>query len=232
MYCINCGVELADSEKNCPLCGTVVFHPELSRPDGDPTFPPQKKAKPEEVERAGALFILTVLFALPAVIMLLVDWQVNRRIVWAGYASLALVLLYVLAVLPLWFKKANPVIFVPSDFAAVALYVLYICVKSGGYWYLGFALPVIAGAAVIVCATLALLRYLRRGWLFIFGGAFILTGAYMVQVEYLLNRVFMLSDSFIWAFYPLAACVIVGGLLILVGMCRPIRESLYKKFFI
>ena len=32
MYCIKCGVELADSEKKCPLCGTVVFNPELSRP--------------------------------------------------------------------------------------------------------------------------------------------------------------------------------------------------------
>ena len=62
--------------------------------------------------------------------------------------------------------------------------------------------------------------------------AFILTGAYMVQVEFLLNRVFGLSDSFIWAFYPLAACVIIGGLLLIVGMCKPLRESLYKKFFI
>ena len=29
MYCIKCGVELADSEKVCPLCGTRVFHPDL-----------------------------------------------------------------------------------------------------------------------------------------------------------------------------------------------------------
>mgnify|MGYP001071229356 CR=1 FL=1 len=27
MYCVNCGVELADSETVCPLCGTRVFHP-------------------------------------------------------------------------------------------------------------------------------------------------------------------------------------------------------------
>ena len=29
MYCIKCGVELADSERVCPLCGTRVFHPDL-----------------------------------------------------------------------------------------------------------------------------------------------------------------------------------------------------------
>ena len=26
-YCVNCGVELAPSEKNCPLCGTPVINP-------------------------------------------------------------------------------------------------------------------------------------------------------------------------------------------------------------
>ena len=29
MYCVKCGVELADSEKKCPLCGTPVFHPDI-----------------------------------------------------------------------------------------------------------------------------------------------------------------------------------------------------------
>ena len=31
MYCIKCGVELADTEKQCPLCGTLVYHPELEQ---------------------------------------------------------------------------------------------------------------------------------------------------------------------------------------------------------
>lgn len=29
MYCIKCGVKLADSEKKCPLCNTIVCHPEF-----------------------------------------------------------------------------------------------------------------------------------------------------------------------------------------------------------
>ena len=40
MYCVNCGVELADSETVCPLCGTRVFHPDLSRPQADAPYPP------------------------------------------------------------------------------------------------------------------------------------------------------------------------------------------------
>ena len=36
MYCIQCGVKLADTEKTCPLCATVVYHPQLERPHAEP----------------------------------------------------------------------------------------------------------------------------------------------------------------------------------------------------
>mgnify|MGYP000840753951 CR=1 FL=1 len=39
MYCIKCGVELADSERVCPLCGTRVFHPDLPCGQGEPPYP-------------------------------------------------------------------------------------------------------------------------------------------------------------------------------------------------
>ena len=86
MYCIKCGVELADSEKVCPLCGTRVFHPDLPQAQGEPPYPPQEQARPEEVSHTGALFVLTVLLALPAVLSILCDWRVNGRIVWSGYS--------------------------------------------------------------------------------------------------------------------------------------------------
>ena len=35
MFCVKCGVELADSEKVCPLCGTRVFHPDLPCGSGE-----------------------------------------------------------------------------------------------------------------------------------------------------------------------------------------------------
>ena len=84
MYCIKCGVELADSEKVCPLCGTRVVHPDLPQAQGEPPYPPQAQARPEEVSHTGALFVLTVLLALPAVLSILCDWRVNGRIVWSG----------------------------------------------------------------------------------------------------------------------------------------------------
>lgn len=151
MYCIKCGVELADSERVCPLCGTRVFHPDLPCGQGEPPYPPTDHPRHEEVSRIGVLFVISVCMLLPAVITVLCDWRINGTIVWSGFAVGGLLLLYILAVLPLWFKRPNPVIFVPIDFAAIGVFLLYVNYATGGHWFLTFALPV-TGAAGCWCA--------------------------------------------------------------------------------
>ena len=95
MYCVKCGVELGDSEKKCPLCGTTVFHPEMEPPKGDGPYPPEEHIH-KEVSRSGALFVVTVLTVLPIVICLLCDWRINaafflskRSICWSTWPKCA-----------------------------------------------------------------------------------------------------------------------------------------------
>ena len=210
MYCIKCGVELADSEKVCPLCGTRVFHPDLPCGQAESPYPPDVSPRVEDVSRAGVLFVLTVLFLLPAVISVLCDWRLSGGIVWSGYVVGGLVLLYTTVVLPLWFKRPNPVIFVPVDFLVIGVYLLYINCATHGHWFMSFALPVTGTAMVLVTAVVALLRYVPAGALYICGGGLILSGGYAVLVEWLLNVTFRLHDTFLWSFYPLAVCTVLG----------------------
>ena len=39
MYCVKCGVELADGESKCPLCGTTAYHPDVPVTDAKPPYP-------------------------------------------------------------------------------------------------------------------------------------------------------------------------------------------------
>ena len=230
MYCVNCGVELADSETVCPLCGTRVFHPDLPRKQAPSPYPADPHGKPEEVNRSGILFVLTMLALLPAVICLLCDWRINSGIVWSGYAAGAIGLLYVLIVLPMWFSHPNPVVFVPVDFAAIGLYLLYISCATGGHWFLSFAFPTVGCIGLIVTAVVALTRYTSGGDLFIYGGAMILLGGLSVLVEFFMKITFG-TRMFVWSLYPLSAFFIIGMMLIVIGICRPLRESLKKKLF-
>ena len=156
----------------------------------------------------------------------------NGGIVWSGFAVGGLLLLYVLTVLPLWFKRPNPVIFVPVDFAAIGVYLLYIDLATRGGWFFSFALPVTGAAMVLVTSVVTLLRYVPSGTLYTLGGGLILAGGYAVLVEFLLNVTFHLHDTFLWSFYPLAVCVVLGAMLLVVAVCKPLRRSLHKKFFI
>lgn len=231
-YCVKCGVELADSEPACPLCGTTVYHPEINRKEGKKPFPVYQKNHEETVSRSGVLFVLSVICLIPLISTLLCDLSLGGGVTWSGYTTGAIIFLYVVAVLPVWFKKPNPVIFVPADFAAAGVYLFYIDFMAKGGWFLSFALPVLGGAALIATALIALMRYVKRGYLYMLGGAFIATGFFAVLIEYLINYTFHVRDVILWSIYPFASCFLIGVALIVIAICKPLRESLHKKFFI
>lgn len=133
MYCIKCGVELADSEKVCPLCGTRVYHPDIEIKTTEPPFPEYKLREPR-MNLKGIMFIVTMIFAALIVQLVICNISISNASEWSGYAIGAVLLLYELVALLLWFKRPNPVIFVPCGFAAVLAYLLYIdlVVHGGG----------------------------------------------------------------------------------------------------
>ena len=231
MYCIRCGVELADSEKRCPLCQTLVFHPELTRPEGEPQYPADLYPAPQE-RPFGQLLIITMAFLLTGMITTLCNIQIRGHITWAGYVIGGLLMGYVVIVLPFWFRNPNPVVFVPCNFAAIAGLLLYVNFATNGNWFLSFALPVTGAAGLIVTAVVALTRYIHRGRLYIYGGASILTGGLMLLIEMLLNVTLGRKIIFLWSPYPFLALALLGITMLIIAICRPLRESLRKRTFL
>lgn len=232
MYCIKCGVKLTEDKKPCPLCGTVPFHPDLEAQNTPPLYPAGRYPSTQVSPRIVLTIVSTVLFLLPMVITMLCDVQISRAITWSGFVIGALAAVYVMVVLPFWFSKPNPVIFVPCGFVAVGVYLLYINFATGGSWFLSFAFPVTGAAMLIVTAVVVLMRYLPQASLYIFGGALTASGLLMPVMELLINLTFGFSHGLIWSFYPLAALVLLGAMLIFLAICRPARETMERKFFL
>ena len=226
MYCAKCGVQLASSEQICPMCGLKAYHPDLPTQTGEGLYP--KNRLPKHSKRSPwSQMILTAMFLLPMLIVTLCDLRLTSRITWSGYVLGALLLGYVVFVLPVWFRSPNPVIFVPCGFAAAALYLCYISLYTKGGWFLSLALPATVIVGLIVTAVTVLLRYVKRGRLYIFGGALILLGLFMVLLEWFIDR----ALTVLWSLYPMVALVLVGLLLIFLAICRPARESMQRKLF-
>ena len=229
MYCVKCGVKLADTEQRCPLCKTVVYHPEITRPETRPLYP-DNRMPAASAGRKTFGGIVIILFLIPLIISFVVDVQLDRQLEWFSYVAGALSVGYVIFALPCWFAKPNPVIFIPCDFAAVALYLQHINCATKGNWFFGFALPVTVGVGLIVCTVVTLLRYVRRGRLYIFGGATIALGALCLLIEVLLEHTFRIGFMG-WSYYPLTVFTLLGGLQIYLAINRFAREVAVRKLF-
>ena len=229
MYCVKCGVRLADTEKKCPLCNTVVYHPEVKQEDA-PELYPSKKMPKSTYGRGFVCGAIIILFMIPLIVSLFSDIHLDGRLDWFGYVAGAIVMAYVTFALPVWFKRPNPVIFVPCDFAAGALYLFYINYKNGGEWFWSFALPILFGLCVIASTLVTLLRYLPKGKLYAIGGCVMGLGAWIFLIESLMANTF--DWGFVgWSIYPLISLSLVGGLLIYLAMNRVAREKIERKVF-
>lgn len=233
MYCVKCGVELADTENKCPLCGTAVYHPDIQRESVQPNYPMYVKEH-ENMRPQGVIFIITVLCMMPIAITLFCDLYLGNGLTWAGYPVGAIILVYTTFVLPSWFYRPNPVIFCPISFGVLGAYLLYINYATSGKWFMTFAFPILIYVALCVCAVITLLRYTRGGRLYIAGGCFIAVGILCLLIEFFMNMTFLERPlfDFFWSIIPLIACFLSGMMLIVIAIAKPLRESLKKRFFI
>ena len=229
MFCIQCGVRLADTEKKCPLCGTIVYHPECKQADARPLYPKNQTPK---IQANPATFngIMIILYLIPILICLMSDLKRDAVLNWFGFALGGILLCYIITSLPFWFQKPNPVIFVSCDFLAVMVYLFYINYASGGNWFWSFALPAIGVFALIISALITLLYYVKKGRLFIIGGFLIVLGAFMVLLEFLIMQTFHIPFSG-WSLYPLVTLALLGGMFLYLAINKSAREVAKRKLF-
>lgn len=231
MYCIRCGVELADHEKCCPLCKTKVVHPDFLNLDAPLPYPKDKVVY-RDLNRSGVLFILSILFILAAALTLVCDLSQNHSVVWSGYAVGGILIGYIIFVFPLWFHRPIPTAFAALDFAAVLLFLWYINAAVGADWFFSFALPAVLMPGAITCAFLLLYSYFPGSLLWILGGTFILFGGSLVGTELLMQYTFSLERGLVWSVYPLVVFVLLGILMLVTASSSRLRGYLQRKFFV
>ena len=227
MYCVKCGVKLAEGEQVCPLCHTPVWNPdELEK---KPKYPDRLPQHYNEADIPGAV-VLTVISLIIISVVISVCLGLYKKLSWGGYAVGGTILLYIIAVLPKWFRNPNPVIFVPVDHAAVALFLLYVSLVTGGNWFLSFALPVVLISCLISETVICLLKYQKKGRLFILAGFLITVGLCLVLVEFLEHITFH-KAMFRWSQYAAGVLFIIGLFLLITALVRPLRRAVERRFF-
>lgn len=231
-YCVNCGVELADTEKKCPLCLTEVYNPKSpAKNDVKSLYPPLHPQSAQKVSRSSIISMLSILFLLPVALCVVCDFSINRTMVWSGYVIGSFLLLYMIVVLPIAVKM-SPVIALSVDGFGVLAFLFFIERVTDGNWFFKFAMPVtlFLTSAVVLITFFAL--YTKIPGLIITALVFISIGVFCVFLEVMINSAFQVRDYLAWSLYPLVTLCILGGALIYIQCNKPLREKLERKFFI
>lgn len=236
-YCVNCGVELADSEKKCPLCGTEVINPRRKPHDEVKTpFPSYPARTQQHVSRQSLLGLLALFFLIPILLCVVCDASINHKVEWSGYVVGAFFQLYVTIAVPILLydhcAKYCASISLSLDMLSLLALLKYIEWNTGGTWFLPFALPVTLLAGCIVIALSLLARHARISRLSVAAVAVICAGIFCLAVELLLNAAFDLRHTLAWSIYPLITFLLLGAVLFYIDRNRPLKEKLIQKFFL
>lgn len=182
MYCSKCGRQLPDGTVNCPDCDPIVIN---SQPQTkEPFFKPAGKGS----KSYAALF--TALLVFPATICTAIDLAFDKYDYWFGYVVGALIVTWVIAVLPV-LKITPPFVTAFICFGSIVGYTLYIAYKSGHFeWLSGFILPMFILTAAFIAADVSLIGSKRIKGLHIFSLLSLECAIYLVCLEATLDNAF------------------------------------------
>lgn len=231
-YCVNCGVELGESEKSCPLCNTRVYHPKHHPNPGAAPYPRNHSISEQRVSRGGVILIITLVFLLPTSIVAMADVSINFKITWSGYVLGAFAFLYLALIPPLASKKERPVFFIVLDAVCLGLYLLYIENKTAEIWFSSLALYIIAGITAAVAILLSLARRKKLLGLRLFAFSLFAAALVPVLIEWRINVVFQLRGSLSWSLYPFVVNIILGAICFVIDRNEALKEKLARKFFL
>ena len=191
-YCVNCGVELAPSQRACPLCGTPVQNPRQPYdPETPKPFPSELDLFSPSDDRGYLALIATLLLALPAAICLCCDLAYTHGAGWSLLVAGAMGLLWILVVPMLLIRRGRVWWALLLDTAGVLGYLWLVeRFAAPGEWYWRLAVPIVLLLFFLAAADTLLLRRVVKGrlrflccwrgsrqrWTFIWTGRWIFSG--------------------------------------------------------
>ena len=233
-YCVQCGVELAPSERDCPLCGTAVQNPHCEwTPPDTPPYPETIDVKEARIDRRYARRLVAILLLANALITLLLDFLGGGGLTWSPYVIGSVILLSCWFVVPVLYKFSRPYAIVVIDFAALGLFLLLVALMSGGMgWYLSLFIPLLLLSGITFTLTMLALRRLEWPWLNRIALSCLLVGLFLPGVEWLIRRNAGYGLRFEWSFYAAIPIAVLAAALLLVERNKPLKEEIKKKLFI
>lgn len=150
-YCVNCGVELEPSLKECPLCNTPVVNPNQIAAAAVKSPYPTSKGQVEVVRRKDLGILLSVVLSATSITCLLLNLLVFQNSRWSLMVIGICICLFFFAFPAVIYTKTSVYLSLLADSISVGLYlylITYLTASAEWFWLLG--LPIVIAVTVLI----------------------------------------------------------------------------------
>ena len=229
-YCVNCGVELDSSIKECPLCNTPVINPNKHDNMMSVASYPDSKGEVEVVKRKDLGILLTVVLSATSITCLLLNLLVFTGSLWSFMVIGVCICLFFFAFPAVIYTKSPIYLSFLVDGIAVGIYlylITFLTSDSDWFWQLG--LPIV----VMITALIELFTLLARTFPFniLSGSLYLFTDIAILCVflELMIERFYDDSYHISWSAVVLTVCVIIDITLITILAKKRLRNEVRRR---
>lgn len=235
-YCVNCGVELEASLKECPLCHTPVINPvELQNKKGvqntKKSSPyPKEKGQVEVVKRKDLGLLISLVLIATSVSCALLNLFVFRQNMWSLLIIGICVILFVLCIPAVIYTRIPIYLSLFLDGIAIGLYLYMITyLTSSDRWLWEIALPIVALITLLVEIFTVLIRNLPTSFITTALYIFIEAALLCIGIELLIDRFWSHPLGLTWSAVVLTVCGVIAIALVTVLSRRRLRDAVRRR---
>ena len=229
-YCVNCGVELEASLRECPLCHTPVINPyEVNKKI--PVSPyPTDKGQVEVVKRKDLGILVSVVLTATGVTCLLLNLLVFNSSLWSLLVIGSCLCLFVFSFPAIFYSKTPIYLSLLADGMSVAVYLFLITfLTDSNAWFWQMGLPIVAILTILAEFFPLLANFFP---LTVLSGSlcvFIEIPVFCVSLELLIRRILEQPYRITWSAVVLTVCMIIDIALITILAKKRLRNEVRRR---
>lgn len=230
-YCVNCGVELDASAKECPLCNTPVLNPkELEKIVRAQQPFPTEKGTVETVKRKDLGILVSMVVLATAVTCGILNALVFQGKLWSLAVIGVCVILWVMLIPAVIYTKQPVYVSILYDGIAVVAYLYMLTFLTGtSGWFSGLGVPIVLLVTAIAEAFTLCMRKLPKSFLTIALYLFTALGLLCGGLEILIDRYVSGKIALSWSAVVLTVTVILDIAVITLLSRRRLRNAVRRR---
>lgn len=185
--CANCGVELDDGLKICPLCGRDPLDNSENNNHSSVNTPEVMQLHKKETRKF--LWELNGIIAFSGIaVCTIVDLITNKSLNWSLYSGISVLTAWIILTLVLFTSKWS--LIMVSALMITILSALYILDLLSGEqeWFFPVALPITVSAFLVTGLVMIIYRYARLKGLNIVASGLIVLSGFLIIIEMTLDK--------------------------------------------